>query len=158
MDKIIIVSDTHGDIKTLEKVLKKEKNYNYIFHIGDHHFDMDEVDMDLSGVEVKKVRGNCDFMKETEEIFFELSGKKIFITHGHLYGVKNSYTNIFYKACEVGADIVLFGHTHEKLDIKMGHIHLFNPGTLSLRSFGKRSYGVMTIDSTGNYKLVHKNI
>lgn len=158
MDKILIVSDTHGDIETLEKVIKKEKKFSYLFHIGDHHNDIDDVKMDLSNVEIKKVRGNCDFVKEEEEIFFELNGKKIFMTHGHLYGVKNSYSSIYYRACEIGADIVLFGHTHEKLNINMSGIHLFNPGTLSMRVFGKRSYGVMEIDDNGEYKLIHKYI
>lgn len=158
MDKILIVSDTHGDIETLEKVLRKEKKFNYLFHLGDHHNDIDDVDFDLTNVEIKKVRGNCDFMKETEEIFFELNGKKIFMTHGHLYGVKNSYSSIFYKACEIGADIVLFGHTHEKLNINMSGVHLFNPGTLSMRGYGKRSYGIMEIDEKGNYKITHKYI
>ena len=55
-------------------------------------------------------------------------------------------------------DIVLFGHTHEKLNINMDGIHLFNPGTVSMRSFGKRSYGVMTINSKGEYKIVHTTI
>ena len=40
-----------------------------------------------------------------------LRGKKIFITHGDLYGVKYGMTNIYYKGKEVGADIVLFGHS-----------------------------------------------
>lgn len=58
MDKILIVSDTHGDIETLEKVIQKEKNISYLFHIGDHHSDIDDVKADLSNVEIKKVRGN----------------------------------------------------------------------------------------------------
>lgn len=159
MDKILIISDTHGDIKTLEKIIKKEKNYSYIIHLGDHHFDLDEVDIDYENVNVLRVRGNCDFMKEKEDLVFTLHGKKIFMTHGHYYGVKNSFTNIFYKADEIGADIVLFGHTHEALNKKISDIHLFNPGSLSsMRSFGKISYGIMTIDEKGNYKLYHKTV
>ncbi|WP_294466418.1 metallophosphoesterase [uncultured Anaerofustis sp.] len=159
MDKILIISDTHGDIKTLEKIIKREKNYSYLLHLGDHHFDLDEVDIDHEKVNVIRVRGNCDFMKEKEEAVFTVHGRKIFMTHGHYYGVKNSLTNIFYKADEIGADIVLFGHTHEALNKKISDIHLFNPGSLSsMRSFGKISYGIMTIDDKGNYKLYHKTV
>lgn len=157
--RIIVVSDSHGDIEKLEKIFSKEKNYSYILHLGDHHDDLDMVETDLSKVEIKSVRGNCDFVKKEEEIFFEINGLKIYMTHGHLYSVKYGYQNLFYKANEIGADLALFGHTHEKFNEKMGSVRLFNPGAVnSYRSFTASSYGVLIVDEDGKYEIFHKKI
>lgn len=159
MEKILIVSDTHGDIETLDKVIQKEKEgLTYLLHLGDHHFDLEDIESSLDNVNVLKVKGNCDFVRETEEIEFTINGKKIFMAHGHFYGVKDSYSSIFYRGYELGADIVLFGHTHIKYNQNMNGVHLFNPGTLCFRRFGKRTYGLLTIDDNGEYSLIHKTI
>ena len=55
------------------------------------------------------VRGNCDYddYKTKDEMTVELEGVKIFLTHGHLYGVKRDYSYIEEKGYEEGADIVV---------------------------------------------------
>ena len=89
-----------------------------------------------------------------EEIpFYQLinvGGYKVLITHGHLFSVKHTRVEICQEASRLGADIVLFGHTHApSLEyIEKGTIYgverdltLFNPGALSAYdgSFGNLS-------------------
>jgi putative phosphoesterase len=61
----------------------------------------------------------------------EIAGKRILLTHGHLYGVKKGLLNLYYRGKEVEADLVVFGHTHAWTLEKMEDILLFNPGSAS---------------------------
>ena len=83
--------------------------------------------------EIYAVRGNCDITLEYPlERVIEVMGKRIFITHGHMYNVKNEYNTIFYKAKEINADIVLFGHTHKSIISNYDNLSIMNPGSISL--------------------------
>ncbi|MEI6306489.1 MAG: metallophosphoesterase family protein, partial [Deltaproteobacteria bacterium] len=52
------------------------------------------------------------------------------------------------RGIEVGADIVLFGHTHHATIIKLSGILFVNPGTL-MRSADKSSFAILEITSEG---------
>src|SRR3712207_8870533 len=74
-------------------------------------------------------RSNCDFWDFSflEEKLIILEGKRIFLTHGHLYGVKTNYDSLREISLKMKYDIILFGHTHrEFLEIK--DQILANPG------------------------------
>ena len=75
--------------------------------------------------------------------------KKIFITHGDLYGVKDGMTNIYYKGKEVEADIVLFGHSHIHQITEYDNIIFMNPGSISLPRSNGRYVGIIEL-SQGN--------
>ena len=109
------------------------------------------------------VRGNCDYNAMYspfgEEIpFYQLinvGGYKVLITHGHLFSVKHTRVEICQEASRLGADIVLFGHTHvPSLEyIKKGTMYgverdltLFNPGALSAYDV---SFGNLSLSDTG---------
>ena len=112
---IAVISDTHRMGKYIELGRKYIKEADVLIHLGDNSEDIKELTKDFNG-DVYGVRGNCDYSNTypTEQIL-DIMGKKIFLTHGHLYGVKNNLNNIYYRAKELNADIVLFGHTHENL-------------------------------------------
>ena len=42
----------------------------------------------------------------------KLLGKRIFMTHGHLYGVKQGLHGLQFQVKDQPADLVLYGHTH----------------------------------------------
>jgi len=71
--------------------------------------------------------------KDTE--IFELNGKKIFLTHGHLYGVKSTMKEIEAKAEEIEADICIFGHTHREYMNEKNDIIYLNPGALQDKKY-----------------------
>jgi putative phosphoesterase len=77
------------------------------------------------------LKGNCDFGDGETEGFIELAGKKIFFTHGHTYSVKNDYdySTLRDKGRSMGADIVLFGHTHKPFSDYRNNIYFLNPGS-----------------------------
>jgi putative phosphoesterase len=131
--------------KYIELGRKYIKGADVLIHLGDNSEDIEELTKDFKG-EVYGVRGNCDYSNTypTEQLL-DIMGKKIFLTHGHLYGVKNNLINIYYRAKELNADIVLFGHTHENIVKEKGGIVFMNPGSISLPRLRGRYIGFIEL-------------
>ncbi|MGL5244919.1 MAG: metallophosphoesterase [Sarcina sp.] len=129
---IAIVSDTHNITSVMKKIKKLIANADVLIHLGDNIIDLEYLSVDFKG-KVYGVRGNCDYENEgVLEQVIELNEKKIFMTHGDRYRVKFGLSNIFYRGKELGVDIILFGHTHEKFIIKQEGMLMVNPGSASL--------------------------
>lgn len=126
--KYLIISDNHGDEAIVENLIKNyEQQVDKIIHCGD-------LEMTKDNNLLKKlnyVKGNCDFEKFPNEIVIESENDKIFVTHGHLYGVNFDLMKLKYKALELGCNLVCFGHTHVPLVEKDENILLINPGSIS---------------------------
>ena len=100
---------------------------------------------DISGpVPVYRVKGNCDMYAPDafDEQLLILAGKRVFITHGHRYGVKNGYALLSNAAALKNADIALCGHTHTQFYQKQDGVILANPGALV-----NGRYGVLRIEN-----------
>ena len=143
---ILVFSDSHGRSDNISAVIENclHKPDAVIF-LGDGLRDLAWSVPD--GIPVYSVKGNCDFYGDEEtEFIITLGGKKIFATHGHKYGVKLGYGNIYRRAAAIGADILLFGHTHEpfcetltkgSFDSLDRDLFVMNPGSLGYdRNFG----------------------
>lgn len=150
MKRIGIISDSHHSEENLIKVIDKLKEVDMILHLGDNINDCDIIRRMLA-VEVYGVLGNCDVGKDgLKEQVLTIEGKRIFMTHGHKYNVKHSLNRLFYKALELEADIILFGHTHYALNAVEDNIVFFNPGSItSPRGSKDKTYGILEIDENG---------
>ena len=143
--RIGVISDTHRISKYIEESKEKICDCDVLIHLVDNTDDVRELTQNFYG-EVYTVRGNCDFdIRYPSERIIELDGIKLFITHGDKYGVKYSLTNIYYKGKEIGADIVLFGHTHVSCIEEEDGLILMNPGSVSLPRGTGRSLGIIDI-------------
>lgn len=142
--KVLVLSDSHGASHIVDKILDKEKP-DLALHLGDFGRDLRE------GM---AVRGNCDgFTDLPSNRILEIEGYRVLMTHGHKEGVKMGLHNLFYQAEEKKIDIVLYGHTHERLDKVIEGIHFINPGSVALPNFGDRaSYSVIDFKD-GSYKV-----
>ncbi len=141
---ILVFSDSHGHGERIAEVLARPRvSPSAIFFLGDGLRDL--AWLELGGVPLYRVCGNCDFFVAdgTEsELLVELGGVRIFASHGHKYSVKSGYVRFAARAAELGADIALFGHTHTPLertfsagDVLGGvtltrDLHLLNPGSI----------------------------
>jgi len=93
------------------------------------------------------VRGNCDFCSTSPNVeTITLEGKKLFITHGHTYNVKSGLLNLSLAAKESGADLVIFGHTHNPTNLYDDGVYFLNPG--SLRGL-RGSYALVDVGEKG---------
>ncbi len=146
--KIIIFSDSHKNFGAMTKAMEAQQTVDWIIHAGDVHRDVEDMEIMYPRIPLACVLGNNDYFIHDvpTDRFFELGGVKIFLTHGHNYGVKYSLAKLLSRGRELGADIVIFGHTHRAHCEKIGDITLFNPGAAA------QSYGVLEIEN-GEYKL-----
>ncbi len=58
-----------------------------------------------------------------------VQGKKMMVTHGHLFEVKYGLNRIIYEAKEINCDVVLFGHTHNAVADYDEGLFILNPGS-----------------------------
>ena len=153
--KILVLSDTHGNLSGMRKALDKYgTNADVIVHCGDGvRGEALWLMENISHAAVICVRGNCDFTGSIKDIeFFDANNKRIMVTHGHNFGVKYGLENLSYKAEKEGADIVFFGHTHLCADEKFGSVRLINPGSCGRWA---ASCAVVEIDENGNVLVNH---
>jgi len=159
--KIVIISDTHGNVKNFKKALEwaEKQNIQTILHCGDIG-SLESLKESLASFkgEFFGVLGNMDkdFKTEIKEynkisrvkvepdiLEVELKNKKIAITH---------FPDIAKKLAQSGKfSVVFYGHTHRPWDEKVGDTHMINPGELA-GQFYKPSFAVYDLE-TGNLEL-----
>ena len=112
-------------------IIDREENIDLIIHAGDVNDDCLALMKLYPDKNITFVRGNNDYFAEDVPFdrIFTFGKKRIFLTHGHKYGVKINPYKVYLKARENKADICIFGHTHSRyLECEDG-IWLFNPGS-----------------------------
>ena len=156
--KVLVISDTHGDISSLNEIISRHKDIDYFIHSGDTYADALLISQ-MYDIPFKGVRGNSDTeFNGQDDYFIFLEDVGIFVTHGHRYNVKSSINNIYYKGLEMKANIVIFGHTHLPYNYDIDGLLIINPGSVSRPRSGNRgSYGVLVINN-GDYRYKHYNI
>ncbi len=126
--KILVLSDSHRALGAMYDAAMLECP-DAVMHLGDHVSDAEELSYALNPIDFYMVKGNCDFGAQAPEtILTELGGVRLFLTHGHLFGVKTGLTRLRLEADRVGAQIALFGHTHRPLLEEAGGVWYMNPG------------------------------
>ena len=142
MKTFLIISDSHGRRKPLEKVLPLVGENDYIIHLGDGAGDL----RDVSSKYPEKtylLKGNCDAFPWQEECVIEAEGLSILCCHGHKYGVKSGLSRLAYRAKELGCEIALYGHTHRASIDEVGGVLCINPG--SAGSYSDPSYCYLVV-------------
>ena len=159
--KLFFISDIHGSAYYLKKVLDifKGQGGDYLIILGDelYHGARNPLTKDYDPKEVAEllneladriiaVKGNCDsevdqmmlkypIMSEYSTIFYE--GKRLFLTHGHIYNEDNM------PLLKEG-DVLLYGHTHIPMVGKRNGIAIINPGSITLpKSGAPHTYGIL---------------
>lgn len=141
-----VVSDTHRHTWILDRVMEKFVGIDLLVHLGDNTQDVKDISELYKG-EIINVKGNCDYSNIIPlEIIEEIEGNKFFITHGHNYDVKNGLSRLKYKAMELNAKVVLFGHTHISQIIYEEGIWFINPGSPVLAKDGFNSVALIHVD------------
>jgi hypothetical protein len=150
--RITVTSDSHRRQGNLFDIIEKHINDTDLFiNLGDGEDDVDSLLMMYPNLKIERVAGNCDFgstLPLTKTI--TANGKKIFFTHGHIYGVKHGYEDIEEHAKSIGADICLFGHTHMPFTNYKNRIYYMNPGAVCDGVYGIidiTDKGIMTFNS-----------
>ncbi len=132
--RIAILSDTHGSYAHAVRILDLLGGFDHIIHLGDTTDDAELIGLALER-DIVIVSGNCDRSGNYQRLMtLEIAGKRFFISHGDQFRVKGGLAGLYQKALLVGADIVLYGHTHIPFIEEINGIMFMNPGTLKMSS------------------------
>ena len=155
---LLVISDSHGKIDRIEKAVALNPNCEAILFLGDGICDLDRAE--LLGRPVIAVRGNCDVSSvicEPEEQMVRFGEYNIMLMHGHKLGVKGGDDAAVAYAAKKGADVLLYGHTHTRLERYLSDgkiigdtvlekpLRVFNPGSLGAPRGSGASFGVIVI-------------
>lgn len=151
--KYLIVSDIHGSMPRLEKVLSfyEVNKYDMLIILGDimnygprnglpEGIDAMGIAHRLNAMadQIVAVRGNCDSEVDQMLLSFPImsdysilvaNGKRIFLTHGHKYNEEQKPS--------LGIDAFFYGHTHLwKLEKKSDGVLVCNTGSITFPKGG----------------------
>ena len=142
MKRILIFSDTHGDIKKASEIIKNIP-CDLVIHLGDLVRDAVELKKMFPDISFEYVCGNNDFFGSDYIKVVEFEGINILCTHGHLYTLEKMVE----KAKKLNCSFALFGHTHKSMSQMSDNVRLFNPGSISRPRDDTPSYGVLEIEN-----------
>ncbi|MBR4529636.1 MAG: metallophosphoesterase [Lachnospiraceae bacterium] len=145
--KIVILSDTHGDNRVIDRVIEKEAPFDHLIHCGDAEVSLDKYAAEDNPYRFHAVRGNCDYGGLPDILNERILFYNVLITHGHRENVRYGVHDLLEIGLRNRADIILFGHTHVPEFGEEGGILYINPGSLTYPRGERRekTYAVLTL-------------
>jgi len=142
----LVISDVHGRRDRVEQALAQQTDCATVLFLGDGLREVEDVADNHPERSFVMVPGNCDFSALLPATRLEIwGGKRVMMTHGHRYHAKHGLTTLYLAAQERQADILLFGHTHQPLQLYEDGLYILNPGSLGYEG----TYGLLEITSAG---------
>lgn len=115
MKKILVLSDSHSALSFMRRSVETVKP-DAMIHLGDFYADAQAIAETYPHIPMHQVPGNCDKYRmlrlEPEILCYSVCGVELYMTHGHLHGVKMTMGNLLREARKTKAKAVLYGHTH----------------------------------------------
>lgn len=155
--RALVFSDSHGRENMIVQLLQTVKNVDLYVYLGDGEKDIysPAVSDEIGFKKLVAVAGNCDFGSSLPlEQLVELGPKKILCLHGHSQAVKFGYDTLEHKAKQLGADVAVHGHTHERYCNFNNGLWIMCPGSIK-----DGEYGIIDLDDrTGSIICYTKNL
>lgn len=159
--KYLVISDIHGSVYYLNKVLEKINDYDKLILLGDilYHGPRNDLPIEYNPKQIIStlnnlkdkiiaVRGNCDAEVDLMVLDFEIKdfewlkvGNHLFyLTHGHKYNKDNI-------PCKRRKYTILHGHTHVNKEYLVNDkVDVVNIGSLSIPKDNHHSYSIIEND------------
>lgn len=159
MTKLLVLSDSHNTPQAIKRAIKAEKDVSALIYLGDGLRDLELALTEFPSLRTYAVAGNCDFNAlEPQDGLAAFDQVVVFYTHGNLYGVKYDLDTLAQAAKARGAELALFGHTHNPCDEVRGGVRLFNPGSCGHGYTGGSTYGVLLLENGKVVQAIHKEV
>jgi len=144
-----VLSDTHS-LTIPASLIERFKSVDLIIHAGDL-CDIHTLKLLKKIAPTKAVQGNMDEPAVKKELplkeIIVCGNLKIGVTHGHIGDARDALKNAISSFKNDKMDIVIFGHSHQALNEKIGATLYFNPGSpndvVKAKFF---SYGLISIE------------
>ena len=152
--KYMVISDIHGDINNLNKVLDIywEEKCSKLLILGDlfnYGIDYNRYDiinrLNTISDKIIAVSGNCDnnisglLFSMPYEIEIKLNNSQVILTHGHLYSKEH--------LLKTSNDIIFIGHSHVSKIEKINNKLIVNPGSIARARRGENSFAIVDENS-----------
>ncbi|HOP94563.1 MAG: phosphodiesterase [Dictyoglomaceae bacterium] len=159
--KILVMSDTHGDVSFWEMIKGKIEESNLVIHAGDvlYHGPRNPLPagynpqklselINNSGLSFFISKGNCDadvdqlmlrYPIMSPYVFLYLPPWKILVTHGE----EKSEDELWDLMDKFGVDLLVFGHIHIPVLKKKEDKILLNPGSPSLSKISQKTIALI---------------
>lgn len=129
MQRILLLSDSHGNLELACRVIDAERP-DRVIHLGDLETDAFRLRELYPALRLAWVPGNCDHKHGPECVgIMTVDGCRIYYTHGHEHNVKWNLLRLRLAAEEAGTQVAVFGHTHVPYCEREGGLWLVNPGS-----------------------------
>lgn len=145
--RILVFSDTHGDVSGARRAMNNIGSFDAVFHLGDYSSDIDALMKGWEKIPVYAVCGNGEFSRAPSDLTVTLGGITFFLTHGHRYDISGDCERLAAKARSEGASIALYGHRHIPADFKKDGVWILSPGSPSYPRRGEPSFLVIEIEN-----------
>ena len=157
---LLVASDTHGRADRLVEACRRADPAAVIF-LGDGLRDLTYLPPNIP---VYAVRGNCDWSESADAPtvrVVEMGGYRLYLTHGHLHGVKLQLDSAIAAAVAADADVLLYGHTHVPFEktlhtgtqiaggVLQKPLLVLCPGSLGHPADGAPSFATLTLADGG---------
>lgn len=131
--KILVLSDSHSSLSFMRLCIRKIQP-DAVIHLGDYFDDATAIAEEFPQIRFYQVPGNCDKYRApvwaAETLVETVCGVKLFMTHGHIHGVKTGLWRLISDAQSTRAQAVLFGHTHSAYcEREENGMWVLNPGS-----------------------------
>lgn len=144
--KILVLSDTHGETRAIDNVLREQTEIDVVVHCGDVESDCDYLVEHLPPhVPLTAVSGNNDwFAQQPRNVVTDFGGVRFYVTHGHMERVRSGHEGLLAAAAAKKCDVVLYGHTHRAVTENENGVLIVNPGALSYPDY---SYALVNVEN-----------
>ena len=149
--KILICSDIHGALENFQAAFEAEAPLDLVLIAGDLGLERWKIDQVTGVTACAIVQGNNDRLRHPdlpEKREFTYEGKRFYVTHGQTMGVRHGVPRKFMALTRnLGADIVVFGHSHSYFEETVDGVMYLNPGAMAGNVITYTfTYMVLTID------------
>lgn len=154
---ILILSDSHGRSDLVSHILSR-CHPDLMLFCGDG---LNDLAYQYISYPFYAVKGNCDLLPPPlpcvgneikREILVCEGGMRLLLMHGDTYDIKHGMGAAIQRAAALNADALIFGHTHQRVNVTLSPgaeypyltkpLHLFNPGSVMA---APHSFGTLTI-------------
>ena len=148
MKRLLVISDSHGMKEQLSEIVKLHPEAYKIVFLGDGAAEFEMLKAEHPDWPLIGVRGNNDFGSQLPyDNQIVIDQWRIFITHGHRYGVRAGVEGLSNIAKENGCNVVFYGHTHVQYSTKINDVWVLNPGAVF--SFPRSNYAMVDLTDDG---------
>lgn len=130
--KILVLSDSHSALHLMRSAIRALRP-DAIVHLGDYFDDGEVIRNENLQIPFHQVPGNCDryrlYQPQPEVLCYSVCGVRLYMTHGHLHGIKAGCYRLVADAKAEKAQAALYGHTHCADCRNEEGIWILNPGS-----------------------------